>query len=542
MGIAQMDWEKIVTVSARYDKLRYLPHSGKSAGIGCNITDLEEVLGEQPDLEEDEMMELWWGDRARVSGAEIRTYVNSDEDTETFIGSKVSYDAVYTPFFSAEGFADAPRGARAFATLVSGGTESRFGLFWRDEENGHPRVRLYRKKQDAEPVVEFGDKEITFAIDEVEKGGKRRPSLRGYKILDSAEDSDGVRFWMSNALDTTNDTLWHPRSLYARVVDGVGPVPPVSLIGGEDERLVRSVFIPSWDSYNGWQADALNYLIKNDGYEVVFSHLHNVDCAGHQFWHFGKTLDAWAHTNEEVYRAFIEDVYVQTDRYIGEFLHLLDDDWTIFLVSDHGLLIGNNVPPLLGEYGGLNVPIMESLGYTVLKRDEHGNKINEVDFARTTAVQIRSNYLYINLIGRDAHGIVPPGDKYELEERLISDLYGYRDPATGKRIVGIALRNKDALALGVGGTEAGDIFFTIEEGFNRLHGDGLSTAEGYAGTSVEPVFIAAGDGVKEGFTTKRVIRQVDVAVTAATLLGVRPPTQSEGGVLHQLLTGGEFHA
>jgi predicted AlkP superfamily phosphohydrolase/phosphomutase len=536
MGISQMDWEKIVTVSSAYDKLRYIPHTEKSAGIGCNITDLEEVLGALPDTGDDEIMELWWGDKARESGVEIRTYVNGNEDTETFIGSKVAYDAVYTPFLAAEGFNEPPEGARAFVTLVSGGAEPRHGLFWKRPEDGRPRVRLYGKDKDAGPIVEFGDDEIAFAADEVTKSGKSKPSVRGYKILEVSRDG-GVRFWMSNALDITNDTLWHPKALYGRVTGGAGPVPPVSLIGGENAELVRSVFIPSWDVYNKWQANALNDLIKHDGYDVVFSHLHNIDCAGHQFWHFGKTLKEWSHTDEAVYRGFIDDVYVRTDKYLGEFLYLLDEGWTIFVVSDHGLLIGENVPPLLGEYGGLNVPIMESLGYTTLKRDADGNKINEVDFERTTAVQIRSNYVCVNLAGRDAHGIVAPSDKYDLEDKIISDLYNYRDPGTGRRVVGIALRNKDAIALGVGGAEAGDIFFTIEEGFNRLHGDGLSTAEGYAGTSAGPVFIAAGVGIKEGFTAERVIRQADVAVTAAHILGVRPPAQSEGGIIHQLLNG-----
>ena len=92
-----------------------------------------------------------------------------------------------------------------------------------------------------------------------------------------------------------------------------------------------------------------------------------------------------------------------------------------FIVSDHGLIVGENVPPLLGEYGGLNVPVMEQLGYTVMKTDVDGNRV--VDWEKTRAVQIRSNYIYVNLKGRDAHGIVDSSEKYALEEQIISDLY-----------------------------------------------------------------------------------------------------------------------
>lgn len=83
--------------------------------------------------------------------------------------------------------------------------------------------------------------------------------------------------------------------------------------------------------------------------------------------------------------------------------------------------------------------------------------------------------------------------------------------------------------------ECGDIVFTINEGFNRLHGDGLSTAEGYAQTSVTPVFLAAGEDIKEGTITDRVIRQVDVAPTIAEILGVRKPEQCEGAPVYQIL-------
>ena len=73
------------------------------------------------------------------------------------------------------------------------------------------------------------------------------------------------------------------------------------------------------------------------------------------------------------------------------------------------------------------------------------------------------------------------------------------------------------------------------EGTNRCHGDCLSTTLGYADTSVSPIFVAAGAGIKQNLYTQRVIRQVDVAPTIACLLGVRQPAQSEGAIVHQIL-------
>lgn len=84
------------------------------------------------------------------------------------------------------------------------------------------------------------------------------------------------------------------------------------------------------------------------------------------------------------------------------------------------------------------------------------------------------------------------------------------------------------------GLDSGDIIYFLEEGFNRVHGDALSTLKGHADTSVSPIFIAAGKGIKQGFYTDRVIREVDVAPTMAALGGVRMPAQCEGAPAYQI--------
>lgn len=533
MGIAQLDWEKVIVASPEIEEVRYAPRVDKPAGVGCIITDLEGTLDDEVD---DEMMELWWGDTAR-QGGEIRTYVMDDYDTEVVIGSKVAYDIVNSPLKEAKGWKNAPEGAKDFTIITSGGVMRRPALILKNEAGEYDRVAIYKNKKADEPIVILEkDKMVTGIIDDVTKKDVTKPACRSMKILELDPQGTKVRVWISNALDISNDQLWHQKSLYKDIVENVGHVPPVSLIGGEDDELVREIFEPSWAIYNKWQADSLNYCINEKKYDVIFSHLHNVDCAGHQLWHLAKTLQPWDYTDEKIYQEFIEKFYIQTDDYIGEFLHLLDEGWTVLLVSDHGLIVGENVPPILGEYGGLNTKVMEELGYTVLKKDKDGNSTREVDWEKTRAVQIRSNYIYINLKGRDKYGIVDPKDKYDLEEQIISDLYNYRDDRTGKRVVGICLRNKEAVLIGTHGPECGDLFFSIEEKYNRLHGDSLSTSEGYFDTSVSPIFVAAGSGIKSGFTTERIIRQVDVAPSVSVLLGLRFPEQCEGAPIYQIFS------
>ena len=59
--------------------------------------------------------------------------------------------------------------------------------------------------------------------------------------------------------------------------------------------------------------------------------------------------------------------------------------------------------------------------------------------------------------------------------------------------------------------------------------------EGTYDTSVTPIFIAAGQGLKKGYQSPRIIRQVDMAPTVAYMLGVRMPKQCEGAVAYQIL-------
>ena len=232
----------------------------------------------------------------------------------------------------------------------------------------------------------------------------------------------------------------------------------------------------------------------------------------------------------------MEDIYIQADYYLGKFLHLLDEGWTIAIFSDHGLVASKYPMPFLGEVPAVNVRVMQELGFTAVKTDANGKELEEIDWEHTKAVAQREGHIYLNLKGRERTGIVAPEDQYELEEEIITALYGYRDHKTGHRIVACALRNKDAVLLGQGGPEAGDICYWNAEGYNFDHGDALATAFGEGDTSVSPIFFIAGPGVKQGYRTSRIIRQIDFAPTIAVLGGVRMPRECEGAPVYQILT------
>ena len=336
-------------------------------------------------------------------------------------------------------------------------------------------------------------------------------------------------------MEVNNDTLFHPKSLLKQIQDKVGQFRSIGMIIGNSPNAANKVYAPLWEAYTEWQAGAMNTLIEENNYDVVFSHLHNVDAAGHIFWELAKYRPHVKEYDENDIQAVLERFYVDTDRYLGRFMHLLDEGWDIIITSDHGLICPEEEEPAvpIGDPFGVNIKVMEELGYTVMKKDENGNDLREIDWSKTTAVAQRGIYIYINLKGRNPEGIVDPADQYELERKIIDDLYNYR--WNGKRIVALAVRKKEAAHFGLNGHNVGDIVYFNEEGFNRIHGDSISTYQGYADTSVSPIFMAAGPNIKKDFVTDRVIREVDVAPTVAVLGGVRMPAQCEGAPVYQII-------
>lgn len=432
-----------------------------------------------------------------------------------------------------------PEGAKEFSIPVSNGLERRIGLIVPNKNGIYDTIKVYKNKRTEEPLVVIsGHDVIPPSYDDVLKNGERVEVTRTYLLVDLAEDGSEVLLYVGRAMKVDMPDLFHPKRLYKEIFDNVGPVPGVTIMGGRTAESWFSVDAKTWDFYAKWQADCINYLIKEEGYEMIFSHLHNVDCVGHVMWERSVQRKEFPSCIPEDFQAIMEYTYVQTDNYLGEFMPLLDEGWTIIVTSDHGLVSAReDMPPALGDPFGVNAKAMVEMGYTVLKKDENGEPLREIDWEKTRAVAPRGLYIYINLKGRNPHGIVDPKDKYELEEQIITDLYNYR--YNGKRCIALAMRQQDAALLGLkskdGDSSIGDIVYWLTEGFNRVHGDSLSTYVGLADTSESPIFVIGGRGVKQDFYTDRVIREVDVAPTMAVLAGVRMPAQCEGAPVYQII-------
>lgn len=522
MGTNQVESEFILGASETVKEVTYLNRVTGDVSAPCVITDLQATKGDAFDLE------------AAMTAPDIHVLLLGEGE-----GSKsgdLPIDIVQSPIKPASGWAEAPEKAKEFTMLLSSGFLRRPCQIWVNEAGVYDRVAVYHSKKDAEPIaiLEIG-KLTPYVHDIALRDDKEYDVVRNIKLLRLKEDGSELKMWVSAAMDIHNDAIFHPKALYQRIVNNVGYPVPTTQIGEHDADLVTECTLDNWNMIADWQAKCINYLIENEGIEIVFSHFHNVDLEMHKFVRF--LVDKGQNKQPEaVYEKFVEDVYLQTDYYIGQFMHLLDEGWTVLLVSDHAQVCPVNLPTYLGDILGVNVRIMQELGFTALKTDENGNELREIDWSKTKAIAIRENDIYINVKGRDKYGIVEPEDQYEVEEEVMTALYGYKHPETGKRVVALALRNKDAALLGLGGPECGDIIYFTAEGYNYDHADSLSTTLGAKDTSVSPIFIAAGPGIKAGYRVTRMLRQVDVAPTVAVLGGVRMPKECEGAPMYQILT------
>ena len=527
MGVAVVDKETVLLADETIENVLFTAYDApNNPGVGCVITDLEAA-------DEDAATSQSALDNVATAGIESSNIVIDESDTEVEALGGNTMNTINSPVRTPSGWAETPAGAKEFTLLTSKGLVRRPCLILPNDQGVYDTVAIYRSKKDTAPI--FTLQKDTYAvgyIDDIQVGLEKVTANRCLRILTLAEDGSKVRLWMSPAYDMNKDSIFHPKTLYKEIMNNVGAIPPISSASGRIPEFVEKLVVPSWEVYCQWQADCLNYMIDHKGSEIIFSHLHNVDLIGHQIWHLAKHRDVW-NNDEAFYQRMIIAIYEQTDRYLARFLHYLDEGFSIIITSDHGLITEENHTTGLGELR-VNGNVMVELGYTVLKKDAEGNPLHEIDLEKSRAVAKLGGQVTINLKGRYPYGIVEPEDKYALEAQIINDLYNYRDPITGQRVVSIALRNKDAIILGLSGDRCGDIIYFMEEGHNIIHADSLPTQKGYFNTSVSPIFVAAGRGIKEGFVTDRVIRQVDVAPTIAALAGLRMPAQCEGAPAYQI--------
>ncbi|MBQ7026059.1 MAG: alkaline phosphatase family protein, partial [Peptococcaceae bacterium] len=549
-----IDFDTVFIASTKAQKPSWMPYSIRTSDVQGDETlgylGLPQKSSQSPEAKE--LMAKYYKEYAELNEVPgyttpahfITNSIQFEDTTKEFSGRGLMWDLAdfpstcsISPVFPPQqwGF-EVPADAKEFIMLTLGGKVVRYCLILKDESGKYNKVAMYADKAKDEPIAVLENDVYTpYVMDVVPTATGMEPVHRTFRVLEIAEDGSYVRIWASRAMSCVNDSVWQPKALFKEIVENVGQLVPTSQMTGNDPDMILKCNLPQWQMAAEWQSKVMHHMIENHGVEVIFSHMHNIDLMSHNYIKYMKERSTSKITEAQAVE-YAEATYKVTDDYLGSFLHLMDEGWTIILFSDHALICPEAEAHVIGENCGVCVDPFRAMGYTVMKKDENGNDLPEVDWSQTKAIQTRSNSIYINLKGRQPHGIVDPADKYELEEQIITDLYGYKDEKTGHRIVSLALHNKDAVLLGLGGPTGADIVLFVHDDYCYDHGNGLSTACGYNDTSLSPIFIAAGPGIKQNFRTTRYVREVDIAPTAAVLLGVDIPAECEGAPAYQILT------
>ncbi len=135
----------------------------------------------------------------------------------------------------------------------------------------------------------------------------------------------------------------------------------------------------------------------------------------HMFWRYidynhpanpkGKKSDA------------IERLYRNNDRILGKLLAKMKEGDFVFVISDHGF---NSFRKGIN----LNAWLLQE-GYLCVKEKYSGERewLRDVDWSRTVAYSLGLAGIYLNIKGREAHGIVDPGDEAKkIKKEIIKKL------------------------------------------------------------------------------------------------------------------------
>ena len=231
------------------------------------------------------------------------------------------------------------------------------------------------------------------------------------------------------------------------------------------------------------------------------------------------------------YAGTIADLYQRMDRLVGLALEHVDDETALFVLSDHGFCSFRR---------GVNLNAwLRDNGYLTLENGaaESGQYFKGVDWSRTRAYTMGLGGLYINLKGREAQGIVKPGEEAEaLKRELIEKLHNLGDADRD----GTAIRTvyaTNALYRGPYLAEAPDLIVGYNDGYRTSWDAAVGkvtpavfedNCKAWSGDhSVDPRLVP---GV---FFCNRTIDPqepslVDIAPTALRLFGIEPPPYMDG--------------
>jgi len=237
--------------------------------------------------------------------------------------------------------------------------------------------------------------------------------------------------------------------------------------------------------------------------------------------------------DEKKYAHVIEDLYKYADTMLDSVLEQIDDQTLLFVMSDHGFKLfirGINLNSWLYKNGYL----------AVKNGDLSGEYLQNVDWSQTKAYALGLAGMYLNIEGREKHGIVKSGKEAEqLKNELIKKLSGLKDPDNGKTAIN-KLYNSSNIYNGPYRANAPDMIVGYNEGYriswdaaigkmsNIVFEDNTKNWSGDHGVDPEIVRGILLSNYEIKTSDPNII---DFAPTILSLFGITPPSFIDGKIL-----------
>ncbi|MFB0562456.1 MAG: alkaline phosphatase family protein [Candidatus Lokiarchaeia archaeon] len=304
-------------------------------------------------------------------------------------------------------------------------------------------------------------------------------------------------------------------------------------------------------------AKIVNYAKETLGWNICYLHYHLLDSINHRYAAIYEGLTRSSSQEVEQAKEMMELSYKAVDDFVGELIETsVNENTVVVFVSDHGAVPTwktVNIALAFMEEGLIAYKWNKNLGKYV------------VDWSDTLAFPYyEPPYVWINLKGREPHGIVKPEAYESIRERVIDCLHNIKE--NGKRVAALALKKEDAAVLSQSGDRVGDVVYLLNPPYEvwddrieilnaaemlpEIMNEGLIRGSRQTfgahvyylpnakigSFSVNSTIIMSGPGINRDLELKKAVNLTDVVPTLAKLLNIPPPKHCEGRVLTEFLS------
>jgi predicted AlkP superfamily phosphohydrolase/phosphomutase len=326
---------------------------------------------------------------------------------------------------------------------------------------------------------------------------------------------------------------------------------------------------------------AAQYLMKRYEWDFFMVHFIATDWVQHFLWHcMDPTHPRYNEGEARRYGSAILEIYQHIDAALGELVAGLDRDTVLLVMSDHGfgpfhkyiylnnwllakglLFLKKGVATRI-KYALFRAGLTPSALYQALARlklvkvafkaskkqrydllSAFFLSSRDIDWHRTKAYSSGNvGQVFINLQGRELHGIVEPGHEYEaVRDQVIAMLAELKDPESGVPVIE-HIHKREEVYSGPYVDQMADILFLpknleyLATGLSEFVSNAvIAPSFVYSGTHrMDGVFALWGEGIKAGFEAEGATIE-DMAPTVLYMLGLPVPRDMDGRVLTELM-------